>query len=329
MSIETAMAEKAGLIDKELDAVFPKNGIANLQEAVWYHIGTGGKRIRPVLAIATYEALGGKGDKILPFAAACEVLHAWLLVHDDIEDGDRMRRDKPTVWVRYGVPHAINIGDYMSQKTYELILRCRNRGMDEKTVFRLIEAIATTAVKTAEGQAMDMNMRQSAEPTEEEYMKTVTGKTAHYLTVPAVGGAIATGADQKLIEKILKYGEYAGPAFQIADDVLDMSEGKGRGEIGRDIKEGKRSMMVVHCLSRCTGEEKAKLLAVLGKEPEKTTDRDVLWAKVLMEKYGSMEYAREKAKTLITKAKKITEDMPAALREILNSFADYLVERKK
>ena len=74
MSIETAMAEKAGLIDKELDAVFPKNGIANLQEAVWYHIGTGGKRIRPVLAIATYEALGGKGDKILPFAAACEVL---------------------------------------------------------------------------------------------------------------------------------------------------------------------------------------------------------------------------------------------------------------
>ncbi|MBI4019446.1 MAG: polyprenyl synthetase family protein [Candidatus Aenigmarchaeota archaeon] len=329
MSIETAMAEKAGLIDKELDAVFPKNGIANLQEAVWYHIGTGGKRIRPVLAIATYEALGGKGDKILPFAAACEVLHAWLLIHDDIEDGDRMRRDKPTVWIKYGMPHAINIGDYMSQKMYELILRCRDRGMDEKTVFRLIDAIVTTAIKTAEGQTMDMNMRFTEAPAEEEYMKTVTGKTAHYLTVPAIGGAIGAGADEKLIQKILKYGEYAGPAFQIADDVLDMSEGKGRGEIGRDIKEGKRSIMVVHCLSRCNADEKEKLLAILANGPEKTTDHDVLWAKVLFEKHGSIEYAREKAKNLIVKAKKTTEDMPDGLRNILNSFADYLVERKK
>ena len=329
MNIETAMAEKAGLIDKELDAVFPKGGIPNLHEVVWYHIGTGGKRIRPVLAIATYEALGGKGDRILPFAAACEVLHAWLLVHDDIEDGDHVRRDKPAVWVRYGLGHGINVGDYMAQKMYELILKCRNKGMDEKTVFRLIEAIVTTSIKTAEGQTMDMNMRFSETPSEEEYMKTVTGKTAHYLTVPAVGGAIAAGADEKLIQKILKYGEYAGPAFQIADDVLDMSEGKGRGEIGRDIKEGKRSMMVVHCLSRCNSDEKAKLLAILGKEPEKTTDRDVLWAKVLMEKHGSMEYAREKAKNLIKKAKAVTIDMPQGLREILNSFADYLVERKK
>src|SRR3989344_2104161 len=327
MSIETAMAEKAGLIDKELDAVFPKNGIANLQEAVWYHIGTGGKRIRPVLAIATYEALGGKGDKILPFAAACEVLHAWLLVHDDIEAGDRMRRDKPTVWVRYGVPHAINIGDYMSQKTYELILRCRNRGMDEKTVFRLIEAIVTTAVKTAEGQAMDMNMRQSAEPTEEEYMKTVTGKTAHYLTVPAVGGAIATGADQKLIEKILKYGEYAGPAFQIADDVLDMTEGKGRGEIGRDIKEGKRSIMIIHCLGRCSHSEKERVLEILNRPPEDTTDRDVSFVKELFGKYGSVGYAKEKTAEMERAALSVADEVPE-LRGILYYFADKLVNRR-
>src|SRR3990167_2485100 len=219
MDIEKLTKEKYHLIDGEMNAVFNGN-IPNLHDAIQYHMGTGGKRLRPLLAILTYEALGGRDEKILPFAAACEVLHNWFLVHDDIEDGDKVRRDKPAVWVKYGLAHAINAGDYMAQKVYELILNSRKYGVDEKIVNDLLEAMVQTSIRTAEGQAMDINMR-SASPSENDYMDMVIGKTAHYLTVPMVGAAILAGR-KELIPRLIEFGMQIGPAFQIADDVLDL-----------------------------------------------------------------------------------------------------------
>lgn len=329
MDIDSLMKEKGHLIDKELGKVFPKSRIPNLEEAVWYHLDTGGKRLRPLLAIATYEALGGKDDKILPFAAACEILHAWLLIHDDIEDGDEVRRDKPALWKKYGMPHGINVGDYMAQKVYEIILNSRKKGVDEKTVFRLIEAMVTAAVKTAEGQAKDMNMRDNDAPTEKDYMNTVTDKTAHYLTVPAVGGAILAGSDDALIRKIIRYGEFIGPGFQITDDVLDLTEGKGRGETGRDIKEGKKSIMIIHCLSKCSASERKKILTILAKPPQDTTDSDVQQVKTLFDRYGSADYAKRMAASLGEEAKKATKEMPPKLMEVLDAFSDYMIKRKR
>ncbi len=327
MDADRILAEKGQLIDDELEAVFPKNRIPNLHDAVWYHLETGGKRIRPVLAIATYEALGGKDNKILPFAAACEVFHNWCLVHDDQMDSDQVRRNKPAVWVKYGAAHGINVGDYMSEKVYELILRSKNCGVGNETIFRLLDAMVSTALKTSEGQAMDVNFR-SIVPTEKQYMEMVTLKTAYYLTVPMVGGAIAAGAGE-LIDKLREFGMHAGPAFQIADDVLDLTKGKGRGETGRDIKEGKKSILVIHCLGKCSGKERENLLEILKKPAGKTTGNDVLYARSLFDKYGSVEYAQNKAEELIKKAKNVIKDFPDELRTVLNDFADYLVKRDK
>jgi geranylgeranyl pyrophosphate synthase len=112
--VERILKEKGELIEKEIEKAIPRKGIRNLNEAVWYHLDSGGKRIRPVLAILTCESLGGKTRRVLAFAAACELLHNWLILHDDIQDGDRIRRDQPAVWVKYGLGHGINIGDFMS-----------------------------------------------------------------------------------------------------------------------------------------------------------------------------------------------------------------------
>ena len=329
IDIEKLMMEKSRLIDKEIEEVFRGN-VTNLHDAVRYHMDTGGKRLRPLLAILTYEALLGdkvKDDaKILPFAAACEVLHNWFLVHDDIEDGDKMRRDKPTVWVKYGLAHAINAGDYMAQKVYELILNSRKYGVDEKIVNDLLEAMVQTSIRTAEGQAMDINMR-SASPSENDYMDMVIGKTAHYLTVPMVGAAILAGR-KELIPKLVEFGMAIGPAFQIADDVLDLEEGKGRGETGRDIKEGKKSILVIHCLEKCSEAEKRELLGILNKKPEETSGEDVLAARHLFEKHGSINHARKKADGLKGQAMETAKSVPE-LRELLVFFADYLVNRKK
>src|SRR3989344_3999682 len=171
MDIEKLTKEKYHLIDGEMNAVFNGN-IPNLHDAIQYHMETGGKRLRSILAITTYEALGGRDEKILPFAAACEVLHNWFLVHDDIEDADRVRRDKPAVWVKYGLAHGVNVGDYMAQKVLELILNSGKYGVDDEKIMELLDAMVRTSVKTSEGQAMDISMRDSM-PAEGDYMKMV------------------------------------------------------------------------------------------------------------------------------------------------------------
>jgi geranylgeranyl pyrophosphate synthase len=327
MDIEKLLDEKAWLIDSELEAVFPRD-IKNLHDAVWYHLETGGTRIRPVLAIITCEALGGDIRQVLPFAAACEVFHNWCLVHDDIMDSDIIRRSKPAVWVKYGLPHGINVGDYMSEKVYELILRSKNYGVDNETVFKLLSAMNETARKTSEGQALDVNAR-NAIPTERDYMELATLKTAYYLTVPILGGAIVAGADDSIIEKIREFGMYAGPAFQIADDFLDLTKGKGRKEIGRDIKEGKKSLLMVHCIENCSKSEKKKLISMLDKPADKKTKKDVDYVKGLFEKYGSVDYAKMRAEDLAAKAKKPIKTFPVELKELLEEFADYLVQRDR
>ena len=120
-----------------------------------------------------------------------------------------------------------------------------------------------------------------------------------------------------------------GPAFQIADDLLDLTEGKGRGEIGRDIMEGKRSILIVHCLEKCSEEERKRLLKILNKPVEHTSDEDVLWIRELFVKYGSIKYASGKANELIRGAKASIEGLPEELRDVLNCLADYLIQRKR
>ncbi len=322
--IERILRERGGQIERELEKSIPRKGIANLNDAVWYHMDSGGKRIRPVLAILTCESLGGDARKAMPFAAACELLHSWLIEHDDLEDGDRVRRGKPAVWVKYGVAHGINIGDFMSEKVYELVLRS---DLDDRTKLDLIAEIVETCAKTAEGQAMDINLRKNTSPSEEEYMKTVELKTAWYLTLPMVGGAIVAGR-RDLVGRIKEFGLKIGPAFQIADDVLDLTKGKGRGEIGSDIREGKRSMMVVHCASRCSGPERARLFKTLDAPRGKTRRSDVEYARRLFEKHGSIDYAMEKARALAAESRLATSSLPENLRGVLDGFAEYLVERK-
>jgi len=329
MDVEEILTTVGREVEKGIETLLPRKGVKNLNDAVWYHLDTGGKRLRPALAILTYKALKGDAEKIIPFACACEILHNWFLIHDDIEDGDVIRRNKETVWKKYGLAHGINVGDYMSEKVYEFILSLKDRGFEDKTVMRLLKEVVFTSIKTAEGQTRDMNLRNNNNPTEEEYMKTVKEKTAYYMTMPIVGAAILAGIDDEMIERIKNIGMKIGPAFQITDDILDLTEGKGRGDIGSDIREGKRSILVVHCSRLCNDEEREKLFSILNKPREETTQEDVLYVKSLFEKYGSVDYAKDTAKKLIEEAKEEIKKLPPELSEIMEAFANYMIERKK
>jgi geranylgeranyl pyrophosphate synthase len=326
--IKNEIKKKGLRIDNEIKRFLPQKEIPNLYDAIRYSLYGKSKRFRSFFCLETCKALGGKEEQALPFAVACEMLHNWLLIHDDIQDGDTVRREKPAVWVKYGLGHAINIGDTLAHKVFEVILDSRKMGVDDKTVLRLVELMIRTAINTGEGQTMDMNLRCKNDFTESEYMETVMHKTAYYLACPIVGGAIIANADEEILRKIVEFSKNIGLSFQIRDDIIDLTRGKGRNEIGCDVKEGKRTLMVAYASSKCNEAEREKLFFILNKDRNEKTDADIIWVKNLFDRYDAINYAQHRAEELVEMAKESVSNVSESLRENLFLFADFMIERE-
>lgn len=318
-------------IDARLEQIIPKRAHGDLgeflAELIWYHMETGGKKIRPALCLLTCELLGGNPEKALNFASACEIMHNYFLLHDDIMDGDTKRRDSLTVWYKYGTPNAINCGDYLCAKGYEAIL---HSDLPVRTVKKLTEIYTSTLVRTIEGQALDINQRGDINFTIEEYLELAKLKTGYYLICPAVGGAIIAGVPETILSVLWSLGGNLGTSFQIRDDIIDLTEGKGRGgEIGNDIKEGKPSILFAHSLSKVDLEEKEKLVEIMRKPREKTTKEDVQWAIELYKKYGTIDFAQKKASELKEEALKIIDSISFEGKDLIRDIAEYLINRQR
>ncbi len=333
---QSYLMEKADLVDAELEAYLATAGeVPNLHEGVVYALGLDrkerkhrGKRLRPVLCLLTCESLGGDAEVALPFAAACEMLHNFFLVHDDIEDRDVVRHDRETVWVRFGENDGINIGDYMVALTYELVLRSKVMGVEPARVLDLVDLITMTMQRTGEGQALDMGSRKRRDMGLGDYMDIVTLKTGYYLAAPLVGGAMIANAPQSALDTLKSLGEKIGPIFQIADDIIDLTEGKGRGEKGSDIKEGKRSFLAIDVAGQCTSEEREELYRILDKPRPKTTAEEVRWAITLFEKYDAAGKAKEKGHQLLEEARTLMGGLPSPLNSNLSAAVEFMLERK-
>jgi geranylgeranyl pyrophosphate synthase len=317
-------------IDTKLEEIIPRESYGDVSkfliEPVWYHMSTGGKRIRPALCLLTCELLRGNPEKALNFAAACEVMHNYFLLHDDIMDGDTIRRDSETVWAKYGVANAINCGDYMSAKGYESILKS---DLPLATIKKLMDIYSLTMAKTMEGQALDVNYRGREDFTIEKYLELARLKTGYYLVCPIVGGAIISGAPDTIVNSLWNLGGNLGTAFQIRDDIIDLTEGKGRGgEIGNDIKEGKPSILFAHALSKGDLEEKEKLIEIMKKPREKTTKEDVQWVIALYAKYGTIDFAQNMASELEKQALKIIDSINFEKKDLLRDIAEFIISRQ-
>ena len=156
------------------------------------------KEDQAALCLITCEALGGNPDEAIHFALAIEVLHNMFLMHDDIEDGDTVRRDQPTVWVKYGIANAVNAGDYLLACAYKSIL-ASHVTLEKK--IKLLQVFTLTYGKTVEGQALDINARAAENFSVDRYMEMVQLKTGYYLACGMVGGAIVAGVSEQVVEK--------------------------------------------------------------------------------------------------------------------------------
>lgn len=323
--IKVAVAEAGKLIEPILEELIPHGADDYISDAFWHHTATGGKRIRPALCLLTCEALGHRKEDGIPFAASVEMLHNMFLLHDDIEDGDTIRRDAPTVWVKFGVPNAINVGDYMLGRAYSAILRSQ---VAPAVLVRLIGAFTATFERTCQGQALDINARGNASFTVDRYLEMVELKSGHYLALGMVGGAIIAGAGDEVIRAIQELGTNMGPAFQIRDDVIDLTLGKGRGgALGNDIREGKPSILYSCALEKLPPAEGERLREIMVRDRAETTDADVRWVCEAYERCRALEFARQKADELVAEAHRTIERIPVDNKAFFREIATFMASR--
>ncbi len=321
--------QHAEQIEGLLAAELPPEQLPYLSGSVWYQFDSGGKRIRPALCLIACEAFGGSTQEALHFALATEALHNFFLVHDDIEDGDTMRRDRPTLWTEVGVANAINVGDFLIAKAYQLILKSP---VQAATKLELVQIFTETFERTVEGQALDINLR-GADVDLQTYYRIVNLKTAFYLALPWVGGAMIAGADPGARDTLLELGRCLGPAFQIRDDLLDLTQGKGRGgEVGCDLKEGKPSILYAQVLEQQLGsdEERDRLRRVMASARDETEAKDVVWAIDFFRRVGALAFAEAEAERLLARAHDLVDSLPisAEKRELFHAISDFVVQRK-
>lgn len=273
------------MIDETVRASNPQ--ASTLGEMSAYHMSSGGKRLRAMLPLMVADSLGYDPSRLIPFGAACEMLHNATLVHDDLQDGDRTRRGQETVWCRYGAPQAINLGDAMFYYALLLLenlnvtLRCR-QGVSKRLLLGTLQVL--------DGQEREFALTEMSQPTLADYFRMVEGKTSGLFAIPMAGAATVCGASPRIVSALEEAATEMGVLFQIQDDLLDLFGDKGREEKGSDIAEGKRSALVVYALEHSDEESREWLRAVLDKPRERTSSEEIAKAITLLRDGGALEY---------------------------------------
>jgi geranylgeranyl diphosphate synthase type II len=259
----------------------------------------GGRALRPSLCIATARAFGCPLEFALLTAASIEMIHNAMLIHDDVEDESEQRRGKPTMHKAEGVPIAVNVGDMLSLLAIRPLLD--NRGiLGPELSLRLLEETERMARESAEGQAFELGWRRDnvIDVAEADYLLMVLKKTCWLTTIhPSRTGALIGSAGAMDLDRCIRFGFFLGSAFQIQDDLLNL-EGDATAygkELGGDIREGKRTLMLIDLLTKATEAERRRLSSMLGRPREARATRDVQWVLERMNAYGCIDYARQLA----------------------------------
>ena len=311
-----------------------------LYEASRYLLDAGGKRLRPTILLLVAEALtdtephaesyrsfpdvGENPVDIMSAAVSIEVIQSFTLIHDDIMDDDDLRRGVPAVHREYDVETAILAGDTLYSKAFECMLATDAPPSRE---VRALEALATTCTAICEGQAFDVDFEGRLDVTTDEYLEMVELKTAVLYAAAAAIPAILLGASDDTVDALHGYGVDIGQAFQIQDDVLDLTTpsaklGKQRGS---DLVEGKETVITLH--ARDNGVAVDDLVGT--DDPEAVDESTIDEAVTELEAAGSLDYARNLASELVASGKERLERLPDNdSRALLEDIADFLIERE-
>lgn len=254
--------------DGEITRLYGSDDADGLRDLILDYPRRGGKALRPALSIAVCLGMGGTLDAILPTAATLELYHNAFLIHDDIEDESWRRRGKPALHIDHGIPVAVNVGDAMLSLSLQPLLDNVER-VGLGPALRILRVVARMTRLTVRGQAIELDWVRSNSwrLSDADYLRMVELKTSWYSFItPLQAGAIAAGGPERLPE-LEHLGRHLGAAFQITDDLLNLRadpEDYGK-EIGGDLWEGKRTLMLLHALRCAEPDDRERALHILMK----------------------------------------------------------------
>jgi geranylgeranyl diphosphate synthase type II len=289
-----------------------------------------GKYLRPTLLLSTALAMGVPVDLAILPAAAMQLSEDWILIHDDIEDNSEQRRGFPALQKIYGLELAINAGDALQVVMWKMVGDTNNK--------KIVDEFYQILNRTTFGQTIEIkwNQENKLDITDEDVLLIMESKTGYYtIAGPMRLGAILAGATDEELKIIYNFGVNLGRAFQIIDDVLDITSdflGQKKQQYN-DIYEGKRTILLSRLLRSVNSEELKEVASILSKKREQKSTEEVLLVVEMMKKYKSVDYARSLAVTFSVEAKKILkEQMPfikvEPYRQQLEGAIDFVVNRE-
>lgn len=296
----------------------------------------GGRALRPTLCIATARAFGRPIEDALCTAASIELMHNAMLIHDDIEDESELRRGLPALHLTVGVPVAINVGDMLAVLSMRP-LRDNAKRLGPELALKLLESAERCAMESAEGQAMELAWRHDdlLDLKEADYLRMVLKKTCWMATIyPMQAGALIGTRGRLEPEPIVRFGYLLGAAFQIQDDVLNVIGDPARygKELGGDLYEGKRTIMLIRLFTSASDAERERLQALLRLPRAERSDAQIRWLRDAMHGYGCVEYARRVAQGLAGAARHEFERAFGSLpdsrdKQLLAALPTWVIER--
>lgn len=334
--VEAVLDSYRGLAVQALLAGLPREGPAYLYDLLPSYPQRSGKGLRAALCLATCKALGGSLHQALNTAVAIELFHNAFLVHDDVQDGSESRRGGPTLHTEHGVGIAVNVGNALNLAALSRLLE-NHEILGPSRAQAIVRETQQMLRHTLEGQALELAwIRDNAcDLTADDYYRMCLKKTSWYTCIyPCRTGALIAGWNGDL-DRLHRFGWYLGAAFQVQDDLLNLSgsfERYGK-EIAGDLWEGKRTLMLIHLLQTLDPAEREKVRSFLAKPRAARTGDEVRWLLARMAASGSLEHARSAARQLaaaaLAEGLAVLADVPDSEdKRFLLQMALYVVSRE-
>ncbi|TYO94988.1 polyprenyl synthetase family protein [Desulfallas thermosapovorans] len=290
-----------------------------LTETATHLINAGGKRLRPAFCLLGGKFYNFNMDKLVPIAVALELIHMASLVHDDVVDSSLTRRGIPTVRAKWGNRISTHIGDYLLGKSLILISR-----YEEPLIPRVL---ADTSVKMSEGEILQISTTYNTDQNIKDYFYRINRKTALLISASCQLGAVACGAPQHLHQSLRRFGHHIGMAFQITDDILDMTaeQIKLGKPVGGDLRQGIITLPTIYALKESS--DRNRLHEIIQKIDK--SEEEVHEAIDLITRCGGIEYSAAIANQYIAKAKKELTKLPdVPVKKTMQIIADFIGVRK-
>lgn len=317
--IDDEITRRAEMISRAIGDLLPIVHPKGLYQASRHLVDAGGKRLRPSMLLIAAQACGGIPESLVPAAVSIELIHNFTLIHDDIMDNAEIRRGRQSVHKIWGESGAILAGDTLYSKAFQILGKAQT---EPRLILQSLNILSKTCTAICEGQWLDLEFEDRASVSEDEYMEMIEKKTGVLYGASACIGATLSGASEKEVKGLDDFGRLTGMGFQIHDDVLDLTApskvlGKRRGG---DLVEGKKTLMMIHAIKHGVEVE------VFGKKD--ATPNEIEEALDILEKAGSIDYARSRAVDLVNRGKQALDILSeSAAKRLLLELADYMIRR--